>query len=90
MYLNPDQYFKIFKKISVSLKSVNFYKASDDKASDDISICIIMDAFVKRYYHYEKDEKGNDVKVINKISRKNPEHSEAFTCDQDVILAKLQ
>jgi hypothetical protein len=49
-----------------------------------------MDAFVKRYYHYEKDEKGNDVKVINKISRKNPEHSEAFTCDQDVILAKLQ
>lgn len=49
-----------------------------------------MDKFVKRYYHYEKDEKGNDVKVMNKISRKNPEHSEAFSCDQNVILAKLQ
>ena len=49
-----------------------------------------MDKFVKRYFHYEKDENGNDIKVINKISRQNPEHSEAYTCDQNVILAKLQ
>ena len=36
-----------------------------------------MDKFVKRYYHYEKDEHGNDIKVANMISQKNPEHSEA-------------
>ena len=49
-----------------------------------------MDKFVKRYYHYEKDEHGNDIKVANMISRKNPEHSEAFECDQNVILARSQ
>ena len=49
-----------------------------------------MDKYVKRYYHYEKDESGSDIKVVNKISRKNPEHSEAFECDQNVILARLQ
>jgi len=49
-----------------------------------------MDKFVKRYFHYEKDENGNDIKVINKISRRIPEHSEAYKCDQNVILAKLQ
>ena len=41
-----------------------------------------MDQYVKRYYHYEKDKDGNDIKVANTISRKNPEHSEAFECDQ--------
>ena len=39
-----------------------------------------MDKFVKRYYHYEKDEHGNDIKVANMISQKSPEHSEAFEC----------
>ena len=37
-----------------------------------------MDKFVKRYYHYEKDEHGNDIKVANMISQKNPEHSDAL------------
>ena len=49
-----------------------------------------MDKFVKRYFHYEKDENGNEIQVSSKISRRNPEHSEALTCDQNVILAKLQ
>ena len=49
-----------------------------------------MDKYLKKYYHYEKDENGNDIKVANKISRKNPEHSEAFECDQNVILARLK
>jgi hypothetical protein len=49
-----------------------------------------MDKFVKRYFHYEKDENGNEIQVRNKIFRRNPELSEAFTCDQNVILAKLQ
>ena len=49
-----------------------------------------MDGYLKRYYHYEKDEHGSDIKVANMISRKNPEHSEAFECDQNVILARSQ
>ena len=49
-----------------------------------------MDGYLKRYYHYEKDEHGSDIKVANMISRKNPEHSEAFECDHNVILAKLK
>ena len=30
------------------------------------------------------------IQVRHKIFRRNSEHSEAFTCDQNVILAKLQ
>ena len=49
-----------------------------------------MDGYLKRYYHYEKDEHGSIIKVASMISRKNPEHSEAFECDQNVILARSQ
>ena len=49
-----------------------------------------MDRFVIKYYHYEKNENGLDIKVTNKISRKNPEHSEAFQYDQDLLILKLK